>query len=109
MNYFFGTNGMADAPLTFMEPGASETNFFSRGEQISADVGIRILRNKLLNITLDWELTALTIDARRYKTISQTERESLRHSANTYRRCVAELNKILTSTASATCNRRVAP
>jgi hypothetical protein len=59
------------------------------------EIEARVLRSKLVNLTLDWELTALTIDTQRYKTQEQIERESLRDTANTYRKCVAELSEIL--------------
>ena len=59
------------------------------------EIETRVLRSKLVNLTLDWELAALTIDTQRYKSQEQIERESLRDTANTYRKCVAELSEIL--------------
>ena len=59
------------------------------------EIRTRVLRSKLVNLTLDWELAALTMDAQRYKTITHKERESLRDSANNYRKCVAELNQVI--------------
>ena len=56
---------------------------------------IRVLRNRLVNLTLDWELAALTLDAQRYKASGPMEKESLRDSANTYRKCIAELSEVL--------------
>ena len=56
---------------------------------------IRVLRNRLVNLTLDWELAALTLDAQRYKASGPVEKESLRDSANTYRKCIAELSEVL--------------
>ena len=64
-------------------------------EDRSGDINTRVLRSKLVNLTLDWELAALTMDAQRYKAHEQIERESLRDTANTYRKCVAELSEIL--------------
>ena len=61
----------------------------------SGEMNTRALRSKLVNLTLDWELAALTMDAERYKSHVQIERESLRDTANTYRKCVAELTEIL--------------
>jgi hypothetical protein len=61
----------------------------------NGEMNTRVLRSKLVNLTLDWELAALTMDAQRYKTHEQIERESLRDTANTYRKCVAELSEIL--------------
>ena len=61
----------------------------------SGEMNTRALRSKLVNLTLDWELAALTKDAQRYKSHEQIERESLRETANTYRKCVAELSEIL--------------
>jgi hypothetical protein len=65
------------------------------GEERKTDIESRVLHSRLVNLTLDWELAALTMDVQRYKTNTQMERESLRDSANTYRKCVAELNEIL--------------
>ena len=59
------------------------------------EMDTRVLRSRLVNLTLDWELAALTMDAQRYKSHEQIERESLRDTANTYRKCVAELSEIL--------------
>lgn len=63
----------------------------------------RVLRNKLVNLTLDWELAALTLDAQRYKSTGPLERESLRDSANTYRKCIAELGEILSNSSVLAC------
>ena len=78
-------------------------------EDRRSEVESRVLRSKLVNLTLDWELTALTMDAQRYKTNAQMERESLRDSANTYRKCVAELNAIISHNSAPACKSPVAP
>jgi hypothetical protein len=78
----------------------------SRGsseEQKRSDLETRVLRNKLVNLTLDWELAALALDAQRYKTSGPLERESLRDSANTYRKCVAELSGLLSNSSVLAC------
>ena len=67
------------------------------------DLETRVLRNKLVNLTLDWELAALTMDAQRYKSSGPLERESLRDSANTYRKCIAELSEILSNSSVLAC------
>jgi hypothetical protein len=66
----------------------------------SYEIESRVLRSRLVNLTLDWELAALTMDAQRYKSHAQLERESLRDSANTYRKCVAELSEVLAAAAA---------
>jgi len=53
------------------------------------------LRSRLVNLTLDWELAALALDARRYRTHEALERESLRDSATAYRKCIAALTEVL--------------
>lgn len=53
------------------------------------------LRKKLINLTLDWELAALTLDDQGYKTDTCSDSESLRASAVVYRKCIAELTEIL--------------
>ncbi len=58
---------------------------------------------KLVNLTLDWELRALALDARRYCTQSAQERESLRESAAAYRKCAAELTEMLSASALLAC------
>jgi hypothetical protein len=65
-----------------------------------------VLRNKLVNLTLDWELAALTMDSQRYKVCGPMEKESLRDSANTYRKCIAELTEILSNSAVLACKAR---
>ena len=77
-------------------------------EDKRTEIETRVLRSKLVNLTLDWELAALTMDAQRYKTIAQQERESLRDSANTYRKCVAELNQIISVSSAPACKSPVA-
>ena len=75
------------------------------GYEKNFDIENRVLRSRLVNLTLDWELAALTMDAQRYKSHAQLERESLRDSANTYRKCVAELSEIISSAALPSCKR----
>ncbi|MGZ8919852.1 MAG: hypothetical protein ACXW3L_02590 [Limisphaerales bacterium] len=67
---------------------------FARRET-EGDIETRVQRSRLINLTLDWELRALTMDAQRYKSLDQTERESLKDMANTYRNCVSELSVVL--------------
>ena len=55
----------------------------------------RVLRSQLVNLTLDWELAALALDAQRYRAGEFEERESLRNSANAFRKCIAELTEVL--------------
>jgi hypothetical protein len=75
-----------------------------RGEEGQKnDLEARVLRNKLVNLTLDWELAALTLDAQRYKSHATMERESLRDSATTYRKCISELSEILTGSSILAC------
>lgn len=68
--------------------GKSEHNRHSETEP-------RVLRSKLLSLTLDWELAALTLDAQRYKSHSGLDGESLRESATVYRKCIAEVTDLL--------------
>lgn len=68
---------------------------FTENNERKGDLEIRVLRNRLVNLTLDWELAALTMDAQRYKGSGPMEKESLRDSANTYRKCIAELSDLL--------------
>jgi len=72
-------------------------------EESKRELHQRVLRNKLLNLTLDWELAALTLDSQRYKAAACTERESLRDTANTYRKCVSELTEILSGSSMIAC------
>jgi len=60
-------------------------------------VEARMLRSRLVNLTLDWELTALSLDARRYRALAADERESLRDNATVYRKCISELSAILSA------------
>lgn len=69
----------------------------------------RTIRNRLVNLKLEWEVAALTLDTQRYLAHDEKERESLRCSANTYRKCVAELSIIIASTSAAACKAHVAP
>jgi len=61
------------------------------------------LHNQLISLTPDWELAALTLDAQRHKTNTAFERESLRDSANTYRKCISELSEILSASSMIAC------
>ena len=61
----------------------------------SNHVEARMLRSRLINLSLDWELAALALDARRYRAIAADERESLRDSATVYRRCISELSTLI--------------
>jgi hypothetical protein len=92
-----------------MELGAPGTNFLGRGEDKRSEIENRVLRSKLVNLILDWELAALTMDAQRYKSHAQMERESLRDAANTYRKCVAELNEIIAHSPAQAAKAHVAP
>ena len=74
-----------------------------QGEESKTDVEKSALRNNLISLTLDWELAALTLDAQRYKTNTAFERESLRDSANTYRKCISELSEILSANLIMAC------
>lgn len=74
-----------------------ETDVLVAGQEIKSDIESRVLRSRLVNLTLDWELAALSMDAQRYKSLAQIDRESLRDSANTYRKCVAELSEVLSN------------
>jgi hypothetical protein len=67
------------------------------------DVEARVLRSRLVNLTLDWELKALSLDAQRYRTAALDERESLRDSANAYRKCLSELTAVLSASALLAC------
>ena len=71
--------------------------------KIDGEIEIRVLRSRLVNLTLDWELRALTMDAQRYKSLDQIERESLKDMANTYRKCVSELSVVFAHIPLPTC------
>lgn len=73
------------------------------GEDRKHDVDLRVLRSRLVNLTLDWELAALTLDAQRYKASGPSERECLRDSAVAYRKCIAELTEILSGSSLLAC------
>ena len=75
----------------------------AQSEERKSDLETKVLRNRLVNLTLDWELAALTLDAQRYKANAPLEKESLRDSANTYRKCVAELGEILSGSSVLAC------
>ena|SRR5436190_10791851 len=61
------------------------------------------LRNKLVNLTLDWEAAAMTLDSQRIKSQTTLERESSRESANVYRKCISEVTDILTAAPNLQC------
>jgi hypothetical protein len=75
----------------------------AQGEESKTDLEKCGLRNQLMSLTVDWELAALTLDAQRYKTNTAFERESLRDSANTYRKCISELSEILSASSMRAC------
>ena len=66
---------------------------------------LSVLRNKLINLTLDWELAALHLDAQRYRANGILERESLRDSALAYRKCIAELTEVLSANSLLACRK----
>ena len=66
-------------------------------ERQKVEMHSRVLRNKLINLTLDWELAALTLDAHRYKSQTTMERDTFRDSANIYRKCISEVTELLHS------------
>ena len=65
------------------------------GKEPRKDLQTQMLRSRLVNLTLGWEVTALSLDAERYRTSGIGERESLRESAGAYRKCIAELTEVL--------------
>jgi hypothetical protein len=65
----------------------------------------RMLQNRLVNLALDWEVAALTIDSQRYKAQAAFERESLRETANTYRKCISELSEIISACPAFACRK----
>ena len=60
-----------------------------------AELETGALRKKLVNLALDWELAALTLDGQGYKPETCSDGESLRASAVVYRKCIAELTEAL--------------
>ena len=68
-----------------------------RDEEAKSDMELRVLRNRLLDLTLNWELEALSLDAQRYRAERMEERENLRESALAYRKCVHKLTALLKS------------
>lgn len=95
--------------LFSMERVPTAMDVLAAGHEKTGQIEARVLRSRLVNLTLDWELAALTMDAQRYKSHGQTERESLRDCANTYRKCVAELNDIISTGSAPACKSHVAP
>jgi hypothetical protein len=91
-----------------MERVPLETDVLAAGHEKTGDIEARVLRSRLVNLTLDWELAALILDAQRYKSHGQIERESLRDCANTYRKCVAELNDAISRSSVHACKAHLA-
>lgn len=60
-----------------------------------AELETGALQKKLVNLALDWELAALTLDDQGYSAEACADGESLRASAVVYRKCIAELTEIL--------------
>ena len=60
-----------------------------------AELETGALQKKLVNLALDWELAALTLDDQGYSAEACLDGESLRASAVVYRKCIAELTEIL--------------
>lgn len=71
--------------------------------RVSSKKQARFLREKLVRLTLDWESAALTLVTERYKSQTTLERESLSDSANTYRKCIAEVTELLASAPNMDC------
>lgn len=69
----------------------------TQNPQVPGNAGneTRVLRSKLLNLILDWELEALALDARRYKSDMQEVREALKHESNIYRKCISEVSSLI--------------
>lgn len=65
------------------------------GHDNGATLDTRVLRSRLINLLLDWELQALALDAKRYKIEAPADRDALREHATVYRHCIAELSQIL--------------
>lgn len=84
-------------PTGLMEGEAEE-----RKNELEAGV----LKKRLINLTLDWDLAARTLDEYGYKAETCAERESLRERATVYRKCIAEITEVLAG-SSVWRNRRV--
>ncbi|MGN6385118.1 MAG: hypothetical protein ACTHMT_02655 [Verrucomicrobiota bacterium] len=80
-----------EAVARWTETDSAKTN------RASSEMHSRILRDRLVTLALNWESAALILDAERYKSQTTLERESLRDSANTYRKCIAEMTELLAS------------
>jgi hypothetical protein len=63
-------------------------------DQRNVEMEHRVLRSKLINLSLDWELAAMALDAQRHKA-QATEKQAFRETATVYRKCIAELSEIL--------------
>jgi hypothetical protein len=59
------------------------------------EIEAQVLRSRLVNLTLHWELAALRLDAQRYRADAAIERESLRDRATAYRKCITALTEVL--------------
>ena len=87
-----------------MEAAVSWTETFDCGDTHDrTDCQDEALRHKLRSLTLDWEAAALTLDAQRYKTQTTVERESLRDTATTYRKCISEVTELLAAAPNLDC------
>jgi hypothetical protein len=87
---------MAFATVT----GVNKVSNFANEDQSVEEEGAmdnHVLKSRLINLLLDWELEALSLDARRYRSEAADERESLRRSATLYRKCIADLSTLLGS------------
>jgi len=86
-----------------MEAVAGWTDELPVNNRISPEMHSRLLRERLVTLALNWEAAALTLDAERYKSQTTLERESLGDSANTYRKCIAEVKELLASAPLLDC------
>ena len=82
-----------------MDRGCLWKNSGGREEGPGNTLEVRVLRNQLINLTLDWELEALALDAQRYRARVAEEREHFRDSALAYRKCIAKLTELLNSSS----------
>lgn len=86
-----------------MERGCLWTESGAREQGARNELELRVLRNKLINLTLDWELEALALDAQRYREAAPDQREHLRDNALAYRKCIAKLTELLNSSSVLAC------
>jgi hypothetical protein len=59
------------------------------------NIEVCVLRSKLINLTLDWELQALALDSQRYRAAGIVERQHLRDNALAYRKCIAKVTEVI--------------